>query len=200
MSEPAQADRPPVRHPLFLGWGGFFLRLKDQGITPEAEGLRFPRDGKITFKPYSDIVEVNLSMNAMPRGAATAQTSIRFFNGLILRVLNTDAWGNANDDQTQHYYRFKADFHERLLANGAARNIRFTTGTTPGRAKAQKVILAIAAAFFIGTPIVLFVITRQAEALFIMLGGAALVIPFFRAADRNAPASYNPSDPPDMLR
>lgn len=192
-------DRPFVRHPLYIAWGGLNLRLSDQGITPEATALRFTRDGRVTARPYTDIAEINLMMNAMPKAADVAQMTIRFRNGLTMRVLNTTAWGNADDEQTQHYYRFKADLHQRLIESGAADKIAFTAGYSTTRAQVLKVILVIAALFFVGTPIVLFLMTGQAQALLICLGGLALVLPFRRASQRNTPARYDPRDPPDML-
>ena len=181
MVETAKSEAPPVRHPVFIAWGKFILKLRDQGITPGPESLTFTRDGRVTTRPYADIAEINLMMNAMPKAADVAQMTIRFRNGMTMRVLNTNAWGSADPDQTQHYYRFKADLHQRLVESGAAATIAFTTGYSAGRAQGAKVVLAIAAAFFIGTPIVIFFMTGQAQALLICLGGAALVWPFFSA-------------------
>lgn len=199
MSEQTASERPLIRHPLYIAWGKFILRLRDQGITPGPEALTFARDGLVTTRPYTDIAEINLIMNAMPKAADVAQMTIRFRNGMTMRVLNTNAWGNADPDQTQHYYRFKADLHQRLVESGAAAKIAFTTGYSAGRAQGVKVIMAIAAAFFIGTPIVIFFMTGQAQALLFSLGGAAFVWPFFRASERNAPRRYDPRHPPDML-
>ncbi len=200
MVEDAPPERPIVRHPLYIAWSGLILRLSDNGVTPDTEGLHFTRDGRKTYRPYSDLVEVNLAMTSMPRAADIAQMTLRFFDGTKMRVLNTDAWGRADANHNQHYYRFKADLHQRLVESGAAGRIRFTTGVSQGRSSAQRVIMVIAAAFFIGAPIVIFFMTGRGEALLVMLGGIALVLPFMRAMDRNAPASYDPRDPPDMLR
>lgn len=199
MPEDTPSQRAVVSHPLYIAWGGLNLRLRDRGITPEADNLRFTRNGRTTYAPYADIVEINLAMTAMPRAADLAQMTIRFRNGARMRVLNTNAWGTADPDQTQHYYRFKADLHERLVASGAAQKIAFTSGFSANRALGVKIVLAIAAAFFIGGPIVIFLMTGEPQALLIMLGGAAFVVPFFRASQRNEPRRYDPRQPPDML-
>lgn len=200
MPDASHAERPATRHPLYIAWGGFILRLSDQGITPEADGLRFTRDGRVTFRSYGDIAEINLAMNPVHKSADMAQMTVRFSDGLRMRVLNTTAWGNVDADQTQHYYRFKADLHERLIESGAADRIAFTTGYSQGRGTGLKLALAIAAAFFIGTPIVIFLMTGQAQALLICFAGAAFVLPFYRASKRNEPGRYDPRSPPDMLR
>jgi hypothetical protein len=199
MSDQTTLGRPPVRHPVYIAWGKFILKLRDQGITPGPDSLTFTRAGRVTTRPYADIAEINLTVSALPRVGDVAQMSIRFRNGLNMRVLNTDAWGTPDPDQTQHYYRFKADLHERLVDSGAAARIAFTSGYTAGRAKAVKVVMAIGAAFFIGAPIIIFFMTGQAQALLVCLGGAALLLPFFRTSGRNAPTRYDPRHPPDML-
>ncbi|MBJ3783588.1 hypothetical protein [Devosia sediminis] len=199
MPDDAAIDQPAIGHPLYIAWGRVVLHMSDQGITAEANGLRFTRDGRITFRPYTDIVEINLAMNPVHKSAEMAQMTIRFFNGLTMRILNTTAWGNVDADQTQHYYRFKADLHERLIESGAAANIAFTTGYTSGRGTFLKVALAIGAIFFIGTPIVIFLMTGQAQALLVCVAGAGLILPFYRASKRNEPGRYDPRSPPDML-
>jgi hypothetical protein len=200
MDENTPPQRPLVRHPLFLSWGGLSLRLGDQGITPEADGLRFTRDGRQVFRPYSDLVGVNLSMSALPRGPTTAQTTLRFSNGMVFSVVNTDAWGRADDDQNQHYYRFKADLHQRLIDAGAIPHIRFTTGATPGRSRFMQFAVFLAIAFFVGGPIAVIFMTGKAEAFVVLLAGAAFVLPVYRTMQRNQPGMYDPRYPPDMLR
>jgi hypothetical protein len=199
MSQTAPTERPPVRHPVYIAWGKFILKLRDQGITPGPDALTFTREGRVTTRPYADIAEINLTVSSLPKVGDVAQMSIRFLNGMTMRVLNTDAWGTPDADQTQHYYRFKADLHERLVDSGAAARIAFTSGYSAGRAQAVKVVMGIGAAFFIGTPVVIFFMTGQAQALFVCLAGAALLLPFFRTSGRNAPSRYDPRNPPDML-
>jgi len=199
MQDQSPPERPYTCHPLFIAWGNLNLRLRDRGITPEADGLRFSRHGRVVRRPYSDIAEINLMLIAMPKSADMAQMTIRFRDGQRMRLLNTTEWGNVDADQTQHYYRFKADLHQRLVASGAADSIAFTSGYTAGRASGVRVVLAVAAAFFIIAPIVIFLMTGQPQALLICLAGIAFVLPFRRAAQRNAPARYDPRSPPDML-
>lgn len=188
-----------VNHPLYVTSANFVLRLKDKGVTAGPDALVVRRNGGTVSYPYSSIVDVNLLLSAIPRVGYMTQMIIRFRDGKRLRILNTDAGGTPDADQTQHYYRFKADFHQRLVASGAASNITFTSGYSPGRARVVKVIMAIAAAFFVGTPIIIFAMTGEAEALLICLAGLAFVVPFFRVSQRNAPQRYDPRSPPDML-
>ena len=139
----ATSEGPVVRHPVYIAWGRFVLRLRDQGITPKPDALTFTRDGRVMTRPYADIVEINLMMNAMPKAADVAQMTIRFRNGMTMRVLNTNAWGSADPDQTQHYYRFKADLHQRLVESGAAAKIAFTTGYSASAQEAVRTGVAV---------------------------------------------------------
>lgn len=199
MSEPSQTPTHVTRYRLYLAWSGINLRLGDNGITPEPEGLRFTREGRQEFRAYKDIFSINLSMTSMPRMADMAKMTIRFRNGLTMHVLNTNSWGAADAEQTQLYYRFKADLHERLVGADLASALKFTTGMTGGRSKFLTASLVVAAAFFVLLPLVLFFMTGNAQALLIMLAGAAFVYPLLRSTKRNQPGTYDPRHPPDML-
>lgn len=199
MSDVGPTRATSVRHPLFISRGGFVLRLRDQGVAAGPDGLTVNQDGQDVTYPYRDIAAINLMMSVVPKSGNVAQMTIRFRNGNSLRVLNTNAWGSPDPDQTQHYYRFKADLHQRLVESGAAETIEFTSGHSARRAQVVQVTMVIAAAFFIGGPIVIYAMTGEAQALLICLFGAAFVVPFMRAARRNAPAQYDPRTPPDML-
>lgn len=199
MSEGEATRTTSVRHPLFISRGGFVLRLRDQGILAGPDGLTVRQDGHDVTYPYGDIAAINLMMSVVPKSGSVAQMTIRFRNGDGLRVLNTNAWGSPDPDQTQHYYRFKTDLHQRLVESGAAGAIEFTSGHSARRAQIVQVTMAIAAAFFVGGPIVIYAMTGEAQALLLCLFGVAFVVPFMRAARRNAPAQYDPRTPPDML-
>jgi hypothetical protein len=175
-----------------------FFHIGDEGIAPGADAVSYRRNGRLVVLPYARILEVNLGMAEQGKGSAFATMQIRFARKHRVLVTSTDAWLRATPERVQEYYRFKADLHGRLVAANAA-HIRFTTGYTPARANVVKVVLAIALGFFTLLPLVLFFLTGQAQALWVMLVGLAFVVPFVRAGQRNMPASYDPRDPPDML-
>jgi hypothetical protein len=199
MSEHDPAREEITRYALFLTRGGLVFHLRDEGIAPGRDKISFIDHGKVRIVPYGDLTEVNLTMTAMPRTADVAQMVIRFGNNNRVVVLNTDAWGRADAQRTQEYYRFKADFHARLVA-AKAFHIRFTTGASAGRSAVAMAALAVAGALFLLLPLVLFFMTGQPQILLIMLTGALFLWPFWRAANRNQPSTYDPRDPPDMLR
>lgn len=175
-----------------------FFRVADEGIAPGPDAVSYRRGGRLVILPYDRIVEVNLGLAEQGRGLSFATMQIRFGRKERVLVTSTDAWMRPKPEKLQEYYRFKADFHGRLVAAGA-NHIRFTTGYSRTRATAVRGIMAIAFGFFTLLPLVLFFMTGQLQALWIMLVGAAFVIPFFKASQRNEPARYDPKDPPDML-
>lgn len=175
-----------------------FFRIGDEGIAPGPDAVSYARKGAVAVLPYQHITEVNLAMNHQGKGVSFATMQIRFARDRRVLVTSTDAWLRPTPERIQEYYRFKADFHERLVAAGA-NHIRFTTGYTANRANAVKIVLAITLAFFTIVPLVLFLVTGQPQALWAMLLGLLFVLPFARAGRRNMPASYDPRDPPDML-
>lgn len=175
-----------------------FFRVSDEGIAPGPDAVSYMRKGTFVVLPYQRIIEVNLAMNHLGKGVSFATMQIRFARDKRVLVTSTDEWMRPTPDQIQEYYRFKADFHARLVAAGAS-HIRFTTGYTEERARVVKVVLAIGFAVFTIVPLALFMVTGQPQALWAMLLGIFFVLPFAQAGRRNMPASYDPRDPPDML-
>jgi hypothetical protein len=175
------------------------LRIPDKGVAVGRDQLSYSRGGSVVLVPYTDITEINLAMTAQHRAASFATMQIMFRNGKRLLVTSTDAWVRPTPERVQEYYRFKADLHARLLAAGAS-HIRFTTGYSAARNSAVKLVLIFAGAFFTLVPLVLFFMTRQPQALLVMLLGVLFLVPFVVAGQRNSPGTYDPRNPPDMLR
>lgn len=150
------------------------------------------------IRPYSGIIEANLSMSAQYRAPSLATMQIHFSDRRHVLVASTDGWLRGTPIKVQEYYRFKWDLHRRLVA-AEADHISITTGYSASRANTVKLIFAFAAAFFTLPPLVLFFMTGLPKALPFMLTGLALIYPAIRAGQRNRPARYDPANPPDML-
>ncbi|MDT3683461.1 MAG: hypothetical protein RO009_00260 [Pseudorhodoplanes sp.] len=60
-------------------------------------------------------------------------------------------------------------------------------------------VLAIAALFFVGVPLALFIYVRSWEVFGVLGAGVALVWPVARVLQRNSPRDYSPSHVPDDL-
>ncbi len=197
MSEPPAAPEPITRYDLRVTRGGLRFHMGDRGVAAGPESLSFVLDGRVCIVPYPNIAEVNLAMFSLS-GSDVAQMRISFRDGSRIVLLNTDAWGNVNAESTQDYYRFKAELHERLIAAGA-NHIRFTTGYSHARHTTLRVMLLLLGGIFLVLPPVLFIVTRQPQALIAMGGGILLTLPFLRVSNRNRPGTYDPRNPPDML-
>ena len=205
MSQPAAAvpdsEAPePRRYDLFLRHrAGLFWRLRDEGIVPGPEKLSFPIDGRMGFRPYSDITAVNLSSAHIPRSGLIGQCRITFRYGAPLVVSTVSASGLPDRGRHEAYSEFLADFHRRLIDAGLTRRITFTSGATAGRAMVLNIGLALGGLMFVVLPLVLALIARSWEPLEIMLIGLLFLWPTWEAAQKNQPGTYNPRYPPEML-
>jgi hypothetical protein len=190
----------PRRYDLFLRHRkGLYWRLRDEGIVPGAEKLSFPIDGHMGFRPYSDIVSVNLSSAHIPRSGAIAQCVITFRYGTTLTVSTVNAAGMPDPSRHETYYAFVADFHRRLIDAGAARRITFTTGATAGRAMMLNIALVAGGLFFVVLPLFLSLVARSWQPLEICLVGLLFLWPTWEVAQKNQPGTYSPAHPPDLL-
>lgn len=59
--------------------------------------------------------------------------------------------------------------------------------------------MIVAAAFFVGLPIVLLLLTGDVRSLFVLLGGALFVGPPLKTFRCNAPRTYSPDALPEDL-
>lgn len=205
MSDPAvtasEPDQPePRRYDLFLRHrSGFFWRLTDEGITPGPEKLSYMQDGRWGYRLYADIYSVNLSSAHIPRQGVLAQCSIKFRNGATLGLSTAGAAGTPDRSRQETYFEFLTDFHQRLVASGAAKNISFTRGGTENRMRILYASLVLGTLFFVLTPIVLAIIAKTWEPFELMLMGGLLLWPAWESANKNQPGTYDPRYPPDML-
>lgn len=195
------AQPEPRRYDLFLRHRGgiFYIRLKDHGITPGLDRLWYMQDGRWGYRPYSEIMRVNLSSGHVHRHGQIGQCTITFRNGAVLVIFTTTDRGLPDLERQEAYFGFITDLHRRLLSSGAARHIQFTRGVSPGRQAALYIMLVVAGLTFVALPVILAVVARSWEILQTLLFGVALVWPVWKMTQRNEPGPYDPRDPPDML-
>jgi len=204
MTDPAvTADAPdqpePRRYDLFLRHrNGLFFKLTDQGVVPGADRLSYTMEGRWGYQPYADITAINLSSAHVYRQGNLAQCQISFRNGGMLMVSTCNARGQPDPGRHSAFYDFVNDLHQRLIASGDDRHIRFTRGNSQTRTTVLQVALAIAALLFIGLPLVLALIVRTWEPLQMLLFGVLFLWPLWQTAHKNQPGIYNPKYPPDM--
>lgn len=190
----------PRRYDLFLRHrAGIIWRFKDNGIVPGPDKLSYMQEGRWGYRAYADIISVNLSSAHIYRQGKLAQCGISFRNGATLSIATSDARGFPDASRQEDYFDFITDFHQRLLASGAAANIRFTRGSSATRMMVLHVALVAAAGLFIALPLILAIVVRSWEPLEIMLFGALFVWPAWESAHKNQPGTYDPRHPPDML-
>ncbi len=194
---PDRADRP---YPLVVqdGPSRLVLRHRDEGITLTPTGLEWTKDGTDRHAAYADIAAIQLQIGQLPKGGPFGSCRITFRDGGQMTVSSVTRFGNASRERAIVYAAFLRDLHGRLGAEDRTR-IHFGAGNSAGRQTFGKVLLVVAALFFIGLPVVLLVLTGELKSLFITLAGAFFVYPLFRTIQRNAPVDYAPDAVPDTF-
>lgn len=175
------------------------LRFNDAGVAPGQEALFFMRAGHWVRMPYSDIESVTISSHWIGRGGRVGQCAIAFRDGTRAIVMTVTPQGSPDAGRVPRYRSFLRIFHERLLASGVA-GISFHSGLSENRMAGLNGALAAGFAMFVLLPLVLFLVTEEQRALWLMVGGVALLWPALRMREQNKSGSYDPADPPDLLR
>jgi hypothetical protein len=179
----------------------FFWRNPNHGVTLIDAG----RESAIAWRAesgedrtlWTDIVAVNM-LSATDGKQAVNHCIVRFRDGRTLAVTDAGASGQVDHDRTPPYRDFARALHARL-ALAPHGTIRFTAGVSEGRHTGMMVIGAIAALFFVGTPLVLLFIVRDWRVLGVLAAGAAFVWPFWKIVETNRPRDYDPKNPPPEL-
>ncbi len=190
----------PVRYPLFVAHrAGLALRLSDEGVEIADGAIWYFVDGKWGYRKFSDISAINLQAGGGFGGPTFTACTITFRDSRKANIVSTNEWGHADSDRTAAYDSFIDAFHAELIADGAARQIAFTSGIGGKRSIVLIIALVLAVALFVLTPLVLWAITRDTQAFWLTLTGGLFIWPAIRMARRNQPATYSPEAPPHLL-
>lgn len=205
-SEPASEPAPtPVATPYELAFTTdgqrFFWKNPNCGVTILDAG----RDSALVWETpqgeerrrWTEISAVNMLM-ASDGKQAVNRCSVMFRDGRSLTVSDAGPNGQLDESRTPVYRAFARALHARL-AHAPAGTIRFAAGVSESRYRAMQILLGIMVALFVVTPFVLLFIVRDWRVLGTLAAGAALVWPFWRINQNNAPRAYDPRDPPDEL-
>lgn len=196
----ARADRTYDLH-FILDDKRFFWKNPNRGVTITDAGrdscLTWQSDGRETRRLWTDIVAVG--MNSGTDGKREVNhCRIRFLDGRALTVSDTGASGTLDQSQTPIYRDFVRALHVRL-AKAPEGTIAFYAGVSEGRYLGMQIIMAIAALFFVGTPLVLLMWIQDWKILGVLAAGAAFVWPLYNVLKNNKPRHYDPRRPPPEL-
>ena len=181
------------------GKPGFHLRFTDSGVLVDADAVRVMRNGKMVAVRFADIRSVQLSLASTGRSGMVGMCTIGLASGERVIVSTVRPSGLPDPSKEGIYRRFIEALHQRLVASGDSGHIVFRQGFTAARRTVLLVALIAGAILFIGGPLLAFALTEQPKALFGVALGAALLIPFARIYNTNAPRNYLPTTPPDLL-
>lgn len=176
-----------------------FWRMDDRLILLDENGLQWSAPNSSTKRAtFEDIVRIRLVVVSGGKEGLIGSCNIYFKNGRMLTVMGGNNWGLCDPEKAELYRQFVHDLHRRLTAEDCSR-IDFLAGQTEGARALSKAATILAALFFIALPVGLFVVTKKAECLFIMLGGVAFAFPVFRQFKANTPRNYSPRNIPAEL-
>jgi hypothetical protein len=172
-------------------------KIADHGVTLERDAIAWTQDGQESRARFKEIAEVHLQTGAI--GQQTIATCrLRFSDGSILRISSSNSEGVEDDTQAGLYSEFVHDLHGRLAVLKGA-SIVFSAGFSEARYNFGKVLLVVAALFFVALPGLAALITGQLKAISLLFGGVFLAWPLYKVVEANAPRNYDPSDIPEEL-
>jgi len=171
--------------------GGIVLRYRYSGMRLSPAGMEWESEGERRFTDYSTIEAVRLQTGHIPKSGYFGTCEITFRNGRNVTVSSLDSWGSPDGERLDDYAEFIQDLHGHL-SDEDRRRIRFEAGGTAFRQAFGTVAVILGGLMFVLLPLGLLLYTGEAKALFILIGGAAFIIPAFRTMQRNRPRTYDP--------
>jgi hypothetical protein len=123
---------------------------------------------------------------------------IQFRDGCAITVTDTGTDGRLDESRMPVYRDFVRALHARL-AKAPEGTIAFRAGVSEGRHLGMRIILVIAALFFVGLPLVLLLWIRDWKIIGALGAGAMFVWPFYNVVKNNRPRRYDPRNPPPEL-
>jgi hypothetical protein len=179
----------------------FFWTNPNHGVTIVDAGpdscLTWQTESGAERRLWTDISAVTMS-SVTDGKAEVNQCRIAFHGGGSLIVTDTGSDGRLDESQTPIYRDFVRALHLRL-AQAPQGTITFSAGASESRYLGMKIILVIAALFFVGTPFVLLFIVRDWRVLGVLAAGIAFVWVPWTIVQKNKPRSYDPKYPPGEL-
>jgi hypothetical protein len=186
-------DSAPAPFPLSTAFGLYFLqngkhffwRNPNHGVTLIDAGresaIAWHNENEAIRRLWTDIVSVNMMSTTGGKDIVNS-CRINFRNSHFLVVTDAGTTGEVDHDRTPVYRDCIRALHLRL-AQAPAGTIAFSAGASEGRHKVVTVMGAVAALFFVGTPLVLVFVVRDWRMLLTLAAGATFVWPFWNVID-----------------
>ncbi len=207
LAAPLPANAPPARADthydicFVIDGKRFFWKNPNHGVTITDAGpgscLTWQEDGRETQRLWTDIAAV--SMNSGTDGKNEVNNCrIVFRDGRAITVTDTGTDGRLDESRTPIYRDFVRALHRRL-ALAPEGVIVFNAGVSEGRYLGMRIVLVIAALFFVGLPLILLLWIRDWKIIGVLGAGAMFVWPFYNVVKNNKPRHYDPRNPPPEL-
>lgn len=167
---------------IFLRWSQreAKVRLDDTSLSWTSEGLQ--RSWYL-----ADVLEIRLETGMMPQQGSMWWITITYRDWRRVRFFSITAASTCDPEQERRYNRFVVRLHQRIAALPQARP-KLVTGPKSRHALIAAMVLAVGV--FVVLPVVLMLIIRKLEALWVTLGSLLFVWPFIKAFERNRAGVY----------
>jgi hypothetical protein len=179
------------------GAAKFSWRNSAPGIGLSDDALIWTADGREQQAQLGDIAEVHLQTGSVGRNMI-ASCRLGFRDGSTLLIASNNGYGLQDDAHDKAYRAFVQDLHARLAARTDT-PIAFTAGFSAARYRFGKVVIVVAALFFLVTPAVLLLITGAWQMIWALFLGVSLLWPLCRVMRADAPRVYDPRQVPPKL-
>jgi hypothetical protein len=192
------ADRKNFALYFRSGAAKFSWRNAAPGISLSGDAIVWTADGQEQQARLGDITEVHLQTGSVGRNMI-ASCRLRFRDGSTLLIASNNGYGSQDDAHDKAYRAFVQDLHARLAARKDTQAI-FTARFSAARYRFGKVVIVVAALFFLVTPVVLLVITGAWQMIWALFLGMSLLWPLYRVMQADAPRIYDPRQvPPELM-
>lgn len=180
------------------GEAKFSWRNPAPGVSLSDDGIVWSADDRQREARLRDIAEVHLQTGSIGQNII-ASCRLRFRDGSTLLVASNNRYGLQDDAHDKAYCAFVKDLHARLAALKDAQ-AAFTAGFSNARYRFGKVVIVVAALFFLVTPAVLLLIMPSWQMIWTLGGGVVLLWPLYRVMKADAPRIYDPRQvPPELM-
>jgi hypothetical protein len=196
-ANPATEANEPRRYPLFQYTDGGWSR-RDEGVAITGDRLFWTVEGGEREASLTDIVKVNLFLAGPGGHDVIGMCLVTLRSGVTLSITSGGGWGGFDPEKAPDFRAFVEDLHATLAKRGGAQP-RYQVGIPGSRPKLAKVALVVGGALFVLLPMILLLLYRDLNALWLTLAGAAFMYPLYTQLENNAPRTYSPDHVPDEL-
>jgi hypothetical protein len=175
---------------------GIYWKLEEGGVTLDADGIFWKREGVGRRYRYDDLASIQLCTTIGGKEGNIYFSVLRFRDGTIVTFYSGTARGAFDEAAQSVYADFIRILHARLNTLRPA-GIEYKAGQTATRYYLVLGSVIVLAGLAVVLPLVLLAVVQRWEVLIALLAGAGITWPMWRLAQASRPRSYSPDAVPE---